>query len=344
MARILILTLWIVTLMSDQDFVYDVAISFLSQDLALAQALYDELSKDLEVFFYAGNQEELAGSDGLESMRAPFRSLSRLNLVLYRPKWGNTKWTGIEQIAIQESCLATSFKNIFFFVIEPTSEIPAWLPDTHVRFNYSDFTLEQAVGAIKARVQDRGGHFKPMTPSRKAALLQIEEKYQRDRRQIDSPEGIQQIFENVELLFSEIAAQLESVNATDASLNIQHQIKLQFGERQQSCVLGMHRLGMSIFWFQPYANSFNEDTALYVREFNENLIVPQGYVRIQQPEMLKEDKYSPDISRAREYVWRPKRGKSELITSQDLSEKVVLQFLELLERERSGKIRRNGWR
>src|SRR5258708_16688266 len=190
--------------MHDQDSVYDVAISFLYQDLAVAQALYDELSKGVEVFFFPRNQEELAGSDGLESMRVPFRSQSHLNLVLYRPKWGNTPWTGVEEVAVKESCLATSFKSIFFFVIEPTSEIPAWLPETHVRFNFADFTLEQAVGAVKARVQERGGHFKPLTPSRKAALLQVEEEYQRDRRQISSHEGMRKIYENVELLFTEI--------------------------------------------------------------------------------------------------------------------------------------------
>jgi hypothetical protein len=327
--------------MSDQDFVYDVAISFVNQDLALAQALYDELSKGLKVFFFPRNQEELAGSDGLESMRAPFRTQSRLNLVLYRPRWGNTPWTGVEEIAIKESCLATSFKNIFFFVIEPTIKIPTWLPETHVRFNFADFTLEQAVGAIKARVQERGGHFKPMTPSRKAALLQVEEEYQRDRRQIYSYEGGRKIFENVEFLFGEIVAQLESVNA-DGRLDIEHQIKLHFGDMDQSCLLGMQRLGMAIVWFQRY-NTLNEDAALIVREFNENLIVPEGTVRLQQPEMLKEVKYDPDISRAREYVWRTKRGKGELITSRDLAAKLVLQFLELFERDQAGKIKRKGW-
>jgi hypothetical protein len=123
--------------MHDQDPVYDVAISFLYQDLSLAQALYDELSKSLAVFFFPRNQEELAGSDGLESMRAPFRSQSRLNIVLYRPKWGKTSWTGVEEVAIKESCLATSFRSIFFFVIEPVHELPQWLPDTHVRFNFA---------------------------------------------------------------------------------------------------------------------------------------------------------------------------------------------------------------
>jgi hypothetical protein len=294
--------------MNDQDPVYDVAISFLYQDLALAQALYDELSKGLEVFFFPRNQEKLAGSDGLESMRAPFRSQSRLNLVLYRPKWGNTPWTGVEEVAVKESCLATSFKSAFFFVIEPVSEIPAWLPETHVRFSFADFTFEQAVGAVKARVQERGGQFKPMTPSRKVALLQVEEEYQRDRRRISSDEGMRKIYENVELLFAEIVTQLEDVNA-NGHLNIEHQIKLRFGDMDQSCLLGMNRLGMAVVWFQRYSNMLDDDAALIVRELNENAIVPPGHMRLQQPEMLKEDKYDLDISRAESMYGGPKRAK-----------------------------------
>lgn len=328
--------------MPDQDPVYDIAISFLYQDLALAQALYDELTKGLKVFFFPRNQEELAGSDGLESMRAPFRAQSRLNLVLYRPKWGKTPWTGVEEAAIKESCLATSYKSIFFLVIEPTSEIPPWLPETHVRFNLADFSLEQAVGAIKARVQERGGHYKPMTPSRKVELLQIEEEYQRDRGQISSPEGIRKIYENVEVLFAEIVAQLESINGS-GHLSIDHQIELRFGDQHQRCSLGMNRLGMSAVWFQRYSNSLGDDAFLIVREFNENLIIPPGHMHVQQPEMLKEEKYDPDISRTREYVWKPKRGKTELISSKELAAKLMLQFLELVERDRAGKIERKGW-
>src|SRR5579875_1215307 len=134
---------------------YDVAISFLYRDLNLAKALYDKLSDGLRVFFYPRNQEELAGTDGLESMREPFRTESRLNVVLYREDWGKTRWTAVEEAAIKESCLSSAFKSVFFFSIDPTATYPMWLPETYVRFNYGDFTLEQAVGAIKARAQDR---------------------------------------------------------------------------------------------------------------------------------------------------------------------------------------------
>lgn len=326
--------------MDDREPIYDVAVSFLYQDIALAQALYDELSKELEVFFFPRNQEELAGTDGLESMREPFRSQSRLNVVLYRTRWGKTPWTGVEEVAVKESCLATSFKSIFFFVIEPTTEIPAWLPETHVRFNFADFTLEQAIGAIKARVQERGGHFRPMTPARKVALLRVEDDYQRDRRQVGSTEGMKRIQQNVELLFSEIVGQLEPVNAS-GHLHIEHQIKVRFGEMEQYCLLGMQRLGMSIVWFQRYSNLL-DDAGLIVREFNENAIIPPGHIRLQQPDVLKQEKYIPDVSRTREYVWRPEKRDGEMVATKDLAAKLVLQFLDLIERDRAGKIKRRG--
>src|ERR1700733_4890274 len=88
--------------------------------LRLAQKLYDKLSQGLNVFFFPHNQEELAGTDGLESMREPFFNQSRLNVVLYRERWGNTPWTGVEAAAIKDSSLENYFENIFLFVVEPT--------------------------------------------------------------------------------------------------------------------------------------------------------------------------------------------------------------------------------
>jgi hypothetical protein len=95
-----------------EDKKYDVAISFLYEDLSIAQGLYGQLINGLDVFFFPGAQEVLAGTDGLESMRAPFRHESRLNLVIYRPKWGKTPWTAVEEVAIKESCLENSFKTM----------------------------------------------------------------------------------------------------------------------------------------------------------------------------------------------------------------------------------------
>jgi hypothetical protein len=55
------------------NFECDVAISFLMQDVGLASAINDKLSEGLKVFFFPRKQEELAGTNGMESMRKPFR-------------------------------------------------------------------------------------------------------------------------------------------------------------------------------------------------------------------------------------------------------------------------------
>jgi hypothetical protein len=70
----------------------DVAISFLARDEPTAAELYSRLKDGLNVFFFPRNQEELAGTDGLESMRTPFLE-ARVVVVLFREPWGETPWT-----------------------------------------------------------------------------------------------------------------------------------------------------------------------------------------------------------------------------------------------------------
>ena len=123
---------------------YDVAISFLASDEPIAKDLYSRL-EGLNVFFFPRNQEELAGTDGLESMRSPFIN-SRVAVVLLRDRWGNTPWTGVEAQAIEDQCLQTQYRGLLFVQLEKTARHPKWLPQTHVRFNMSDFGMERSLG------------------------------------------------------------------------------------------------------------------------------------------------------------------------------------------------------
>ena len=100
---------------------------------------------------------------------------------------------------------------------------------------------------------------------------------------------------------------------------------------------------MSVVWFQRYSNMLGDDSGLIVRELNEHAIVPPGHMRLQQPDVLKEEKSDPDISRVRAYVWKSQKCKGEMVTSRDLASKLVLQFLDLVERDRAGKVKRKGW-
>jgi hypothetical protein len=123
----------------------------------------------------------LAGTDGLESMRTPFFEESRIVVVLYREPWGETPWTRVEQTAIKDSCLEYGWQQFFFLMLDKTSPPPKWLPHTHVRFNYADFGLEQAIGAIKARVKECGGVTTPLTALKRAELAKKEKNTSKRR-------------------------------------------------------------------------------------------------------------------------------------------------------------------
>ena len=81
---------------------HDIAISFLSKDETLACKLAEELEREFSVFVFSKEQEKLAGTDGLETLRSAFRDESRLNVVLYRDGWGESPWTRLEQTAITD--------------------------------------------------------------------------------------------------------------------------------------------------------------------------------------------------------------------------------------------------
>ena len=99
---------------------------------------------------------------------------------------------------------------------------------------------------------------------------------------------------------------------------------------------------MTVVWFQRFSNLL-EGAGLCVRQLNEHAILPPGHMRLQEPEVIRTEKYLPDVSRTREYVWKLEKQNGPMFNSRDLAGRFLLQFLELVERDRAGKIKRKGW-
>jgi hypothetical protein len=319
---------------------FDVAISFLAKDEPIAAALYRELSQTLNVFFFPRKQEDLAGTDGMESMRKPFLDDSRVMVVLYREHWGKTRWTAIEETAVKDACFNGDWKRLFFIALDRISALPEWLPEYHVRYNWDDFGLDQAVGAIKARVIDNGGQATPLTPRKRAEMLEADDLYRMDKAQMNSQYGIDGILENVKALFTEIEKQCDNVNAL-GHLQIRYETDFRERNAYRSCILTDGRVGMIVIWQQQYS-SVLDNSGLFVREYNGGLIFNSelgSRMHLRPPDQIAETEYEPELSRAREYGWK-KHGKStEFITSSALATKCVLQFMDLVDRFASGKVR-----
>jgi hypothetical protein len=305
---------------------YDVAISFLSKDEPLAAALNDELVKGLDVFFFPRKQEELAGTDGLESMRQPFLIDSRVVVVLYRAPWGETPWTRVEQMAITDRFLREGWRWLFFLTLDTASKLPIWLSETHVRFNFAQYGIEQAIGAIKARVQECGGVITPVTALERARLVHQEQDFLALKEQMLNSHGGNEVLQkNVTCLFSEIARVCKEVTETG--------ILVRCGYDQRQCTLTDNHVSLLITWAKPIINSI-KDAKLAVTEFGGRLALPDErlmYV-FDPPQKRRQRAFTPEISRAHEYCWRDPRGSKPLLETAAMADFCVQMFLESVAR------------
>jgi hypothetical protein len=308
---------------------YDVAISFLSKDSDTAGSLSQKLTESLQVFYFPRNQEELAGTDGLESMRKPFFDDSRVTVILYRNGWGETPWTRVEATAIKDSCLEHGWRRLFLIVLD-SATLPIWVPHTHVYLNYREYGLEQAVGAIKARVQEQGGQNLPMTPMKRAEIFEVEEQFHRDKLKMNSPEGWKSVFNSAGVLFREIERHCLAVNIKKGSLQIKCGFILNEQSALQQCVLTNGQVSLDVSWLQRYVNTLQE-SSLTVREYHQNLLLPSetlGRYYIDPPQSIRETKYFPELSFGREFGWK-KYGSAEFISSPELAEQCVINLMDL---------------
>ena len=306
---------------------YDVAISFLSADEAVSTAVCGRLSEGLEVFFYPRTQEALAGTDGLESMRAPFLPEgSRVVVVFYRERWGQTPWTGVEEMAIRDRCLKDKFQGLFVIMLDPQSAPPAWLPDTHVRFNYADFGLEQAVGAIKARVKERGGTIAPVTALRRAQLYQQEQDYLDDRQQrLRGGDARSTINHRTSLLFERMETLCEQMTRTIWGCS---SLRENRGKLSRPKPPRESDRGIAVEQFRVRIGR--------ARILHRKLAVPamgeQPIYAGGQPRGTRTRRLLPDVNRAREYGWVEQGDSDAFITGEALADQILIDFVNLTQR------------
>src|SRR5262249_45264683 len=150
----------------------------------IAGELAERLAESLKVFYFPRAQEALAGTDGMESMRTPFVSGSRVTVILYREPWGETEWTRVEASAIKDGCLVRGWTTLMFVQLDKTSKLPKWLPNTDVRFVLQEYGIDQLVGAIKARVQERGGRIKKPDAVSRARRVRQEAEFLAERARL----------------------------------------------------------------------------------------------------------------------------------------------------------------
>jgi hypothetical protein len=318
---------------------YDVAISFLAKDEVIAKGLYDRLSEVLKVFYFPHNQEELVGTNGLESMREPFFD-SRVVVVLYREPWGKTPWTGVEETAIGERCLKQGWAGLVFVNLDETSVTPTWVPTTHVRFGMQAYGMGGLVGAIKARVQEHGGKLVPadaktemVRVQRERTFLADRETLMRDRRWIEGT-----VHANIKQSLLDVIALMDKANAD-------HGFKIIGKAEGTSCVMRSSFISFGVAWHQPIFNRVEDDPHqgecfLRASEFSGGVLLPgERAMILREPKELKRHKFKVDISATRELVWK-ESGTKAIVPAPMLADHIMRIFIDLLSRADRGKVQR----
>lgn len=308
----------------------DVAISFLNTDLGLAMDLRERLGTSFDVFVYAAKQQELAGTDGLESFRAAFRHRARLVVILHRDGWGSTPWTRVEQEAITDRFLKEGAGFLFVIMLDE-SPPPPWLPDRLIRFSLKDFGVEQAVGAIKARALEQGSSMHRPSTAQLAEQAQEAIRFQKQRSALlKSTQGVESARAESQKLIQLLSAKAEELTRAAADLGIEH------GSDAQVIVLRTRTVALHLFYQARYTNVLDE-SVLIVREFHGATILPgQRGFYIQEPKELNRKEFAPDLSQAYGWCWKDRGG--EVLTSEQVADGCVSQFLALVQRQAAGEL------
>ncbi len=148
------------------EFKYDIAISLCKEDVGYARDLVKALNPKLRVFFYEDRQEELVTKSAPEAFKKVFKEEARVVVILYRERWGNTLYTGIEEEAILERLKEGKGRegHSFIFIIQfDKGKKPGWYP---VKYIYADpykYPIEKIAGLLEFKLSEIGVEITPMT-------------------------------------------------------------------------------------------------------------------------------------------------------------------------------------
>lgn len=323
---------------SNDSFKYDVALSFLKRDLKYAKQLATDLEPELSTFVYARKKEDLLGQDGMDRFAVIFRREARLTVILYRDGWGGTPWTAFEESHIKDRALHSRMTS-FLVIRLDDSDLPPWVPATHMYTSTKSDTHSELLRIIKVLARQQGATLKKET----AVEYGVRRKKKLDAatvraEKLASYAAVGEVCDEVKRLFQHLIDAIESLKCTDPTADIEA------GASGFECAIAGPRFSVSLVWQQPAQNTLS-DARLRVGEWRDRVRVPsEADGRTTGPGWDGAIHYIPTISEDDEWVWvhnsslDDDRYGSHLIVfdfsepegfrTTDLGEHLLLQFFE----------------
>ncbi|WP_302173705.1 hypothetical protein [uncultured Hydrogenophaga sp.] len=211
---------------------YDIALSFLARDESIAKDIYNRLKDRYNVFIYSEQQKTLAGKDGEAAFKQVFETEAKLVVVLYRPEWGSTPWTRMEETGIRDRAYKFGYGFTTFVALTDTPQVPDWFPKQRLYVGYERLGLDTVVTVIDARAQEAEIPSRELSVIEQAQILQKRRLFEAERVGfLSSYEGVQSAQNSekklrllVEEKFTELSVAAPSlrieIHTNDAQLGI----------------------------------------------------------------------------------------------------------------------------
>jgi hypothetical protein len=307
----------------DSEFKYDVAFSFVQEDEQLANEIEHLLADRLTTFIYSSRQKELAGRDGEQRFAEVFSKEARIVVILYRPQWGSTPFTRIEETAIRNRAFSDGYDFVVLIPTDSPPTKPDWFPRFHLYVGMKRWGVQGAATVIEERVSALGGTVREETVSDRAARLARAKAFAAQRGQfLNSSEGVNAAKEEGNYLVSA----LETLSK-DLSSKYGIDIATRF-KSENSIDISGGKYCLSVDWAWPYSNTL-DGSRLSIRVWDGPTPRP-GRVFFKEPSVLDELTFAFDRDSAGNNVWN---GGTPRVThsSQKLAETVVKAFLDRLD-------------
>lgn len=178
---------------------FDVAFSFCQEDLSLAFEIEKNLSSSIKTFVYANKQELLVGRNGPAEFSSIFKSKSRLVVILYRKKYGNTEYTAVEKDAISARALKKGWDFVLLLPLD--KPLPDWYPETYIYLDPISYKPEQIAGIIEYKLRELGAEFTEDTLEDKVLKIKVDNDFNVEKEKfLNSPSA----YEKAQSLFEEL--------------------------------------------------------------------------------------------------------------------------------------------
>jgi len=311
----------------ERQFEYDVALSFCYEDEAKATEIADRLRDRVRVFLYSEQQKKLVGRDGEEEFSRVYSEKARTVAVLYRPKWGTTPFTRIEETAIRNRAFEEGYGFTTFISLDDSS-VPKWLPKPRIWLGIGREGSAGAAAILEARVVEAGGEAVEETAEDHAIRLarQVQKRLEM-RNWLRGPEAMEAAVEEVDVIVETLGARTRALQEKQTTVRMELEVTRHYG------ALAVLRtpLASAIFgWTNQYSNSL-EGAALTVGEYKGAFLLNRRHDETLP--RIAETQYQFAVSDTGERGWMPSRDETQFYTSASLVDhhfkRLFVQFAKL---------------